>query len=158
MLLYPAVGIPCRIINSLANSLLPSSTAPIRLGPMTGMSFSASSSLKKSYTPFTSGSSGPTTTICMPFSRTNVRMASKSSALMATFSPTLRVPAFPGAMYSFSIFGLWAIFQAKACSRPPDPNNKSFIFLVFFAPQITQIFTDKYLMKKIICVHLCNLW
>ena len=29
----------------------------------------------------------------------------------------------PGAIYSFSILGLCAIFQAKACSRPPEPSN-----------------------------------
>ena len=123
-----------RIMNSFANSLLPSNTAPVRDGPITGMFFKASSFLKKSYTPFTNGSSGPTTTMLIPFSKTNVLIASKSSALIATFSPTLRVPALPGAMYNFSIFGLWAIFQAKACSRPPEPNSNSFISysLIYF--------------------------
>ena len=121
-----------RCMNPLANSLLPSSTAPAFDGPMTGMCFKASSCLKKSYTPFTSGSSGPTTTMSIPLSMTNCLIPSKSSALMATFSPTSRVPAFPGAMYNFSIFGLCAIFHASACSRPPEPNSKSFILCICF--------------------------
>ena len=129
MLLYPAVGMLWRCIKPLANSLLPSSTAPAFDGPITGTPHNASSFLKKSYTPFTNGSSGPTTTISTPFSMTNFLMPSKSSALIATFSPTSRVPAFPGAIYNFSILGLWAIFHANACSRPPEPNSKSFIYL-----------------------------
>ena len=59
-------------------------------------------------------------------------MASKSVALMLTFSPTAVVPAFPGAMYSFSTFGLWAIFHASACSRPPEPSNNIFIFVLLW--------------------------
>ena len=55
--------------------------------------------------------------------------AGKSVALMDTFSPTALVPALPGAIKSFSTFGLWAIFHARACSRPPLPNNNTFIFI-----------------------------
>ena len=68
----------------------------------------------------------------IPFATTNSLIASKSSAFIATFSPTSRVPALPGAMYSFSIFGLWAIFHASACSRPPEPNSNSFICLQYY--------------------------
>ena len=28
---------------------------------------------------------------------------------------------------SFSTFGLWAIFHARACSRPPEPNSNIFM-------------------------------
>ena len=42
---------------------------------------------------------------------------------------TALVPALPGAIKSFSTFGLWAIFHARACSRPPLPNNNIFIFI-----------------------------
>ena len=82
--------------------------------------------------PFTNGSSGPTTTISIFFSFAKALIASKSVALMLTFSPTAVVPAFPGAMYSFSTFGLWAIFHASACSRPPEPSNNIFIFVLLY--------------------------
>lgn len=64
--------------------------------------------------------------------RAKALIASKSVALMLTFSPTAVVPAFPGAMYSFSTFGLWAIFHASACSRPPEPSNNIFIIVLYF--------------------------
>ena len=101
-----AVGMPCRCMKPLAKSLLPSSTAPFLLGPMTGMPFSRSSSRKKSQMPFTNGSSGPTTTIEICFSTQNAPMPAKSLTLMPTFSPTSAVPALPGAMQSFSHLSL----------------------------------------------------
>src|SRR5215510_8676149 len=47
----------------------------------------------------------------------------------ATFSrPFSRaVPPLPGATNTFCTFGLWASFQARACSRPPDPITRSFM-------------------------------
>ena len=63
---------------------------------------------------------------------TNALIAAKSSAFIVTFSPISFVPAFPGAIYNFSILGLWAIFQAKACSRPPEPNNNNFMYISVF--------------------------
>ena len=116
----------------LAKSLLPSSTAPAFEGPITGIFLVRSSSRKSSYTPFTNGSSGPTTTVSTSFSTQNCFRASKSSALIATFSPTAAVPALPGAMKSFSHLSLWAIFHAKACSRPPLPNKRTFISYIIF--------------------------
>ena len=124
---YLAVGMLCLSMKLLAKSLLPSSTAPCFDGPITGTFAVRGSSRKLSYMPFTSGSSGPTTTMSMPFSATKSFSLSKSSALMATFSPASAVPALPGAMYSFSTLSLCAIFHASACSRPPLPNNNIFI-------------------------------
>ena len=119
-----------RSMNSLANSLLPSNCAPFAEGPMTAMCCVAASSLKKSKMPCTNGSSGPTTIMSILCSRAKALRAGKSVALMATFSPTALVPALPGAIYSFSILGLCAIFQAKACSRPPEPSNNTFILWI----------------------------
>src|SRR5215510_12986880 len=47
----------------------------------------------------------------------------------ATFSrPFSRaVPPLPGATKTFCTLGLWASFQAMACSRPPDPITRSFM-------------------------------
>ena len=44
------------------------------------------------------------------------------------FLPMLLVPPFPGAMNKFLHILLLDIFQAMACSLPPDPNNRIFIF------------------------------
>ena len=87
----------------------------------------AGSSLKLSKMPCTSGSSGPTTIMSISFSRAKALSAGKSVAFRFTFSPASLVPALPGAIYSFSTFGLWAIFHARACSRPPEPNNNTFM-------------------------------
>src|SRR4051812_8932580 len=47
----------------------------------------------------------------------------------ATFSrPSSRaVPPLPGATNTFCTLGLWVSFQARACSRPPDPITRSFM-------------------------------
>ena len=130
---------PWRIMKPLANSLLPSSVAPLAVGPMMSMWLVVGSSLKLSKMPCTSGSSGPTTIMSMPFSRANALSAGKSVAFIFTFSPTAPVPAFPGAMYSFSTFGLWAIFHAKACSRPPEPNSNIFISNLFLVVSLKEL-------------------
>src|SRR5690606_41464855 len=54
---------------------------------------------------------------------------------MGTFRPHSAVPAFPGAMYKLSQWTLWAIFQAKACSRPPDPISSTFMFDLILVPR-----------------------
>ena len=127
--LYPAVGILCLTINALAKPLLPSSTAPAFEGPITGMEHVLLSDLKSSYIPFTSGASGPTTTISTLLLSQKSFSLSKSSAFISTFSPTREVPALPGAMNSLSHLSLLLIFQASACSLPPLPNSKIFIVL-----------------------------
>ena len=80
--------------------------APFAEGPITAIWRVASSSLKLSKMPCTNGSSGPTTIMPIFCSRAKVLSAGKSVALIFTFSPTVSVPALPGAMYSFSTFGL----------------------------------------------------
>ena len=114
---------PLRAMNSLAYALLPSNWAPLLSGPMMRMPFSASSCLKKSTMPSTRGCSGPTTTRPISLSRQNLLMPSKSLTLMLTLAPTSAVPALPGAMNTLAP-SLWASFQAKACSRPPEPNTR----------------------------------
>ena len=114
-------------VKPLANSLLPSSVAPLAVGPMMSIWQVAGSSLKLSKMPCTNGSSGPTTIMSISFSRAKALSAGKSVAFRFTFSPASLVPALPGAIYSFSTFGLWAIFHARACSRPPEPNNNTFM-------------------------------
>ena len=117
-------------MKALAKSFEPSSTAPAFDGPITGMAAVRGSALKSSYMPFTSGSSGPTTTMSTAFATAKSFSLSNSFTPMATFSPQPVVPALPGAMYSLSTLGLWAIFHARACSRPPLPNSSMFIVSV----------------------------
>ena len=40
--------------------------------------------------------------------------------------PSAAIPGFPGAACSSPSASLWAIFQASACSRPPDPTTRTF--------------------------------
>src|SRR5574344_181069 len=117
-------------MNPFAKSLLPSRTAPAFDGPITGISFVRESFFKLSYIPLTKGSSGPTTIMSMLFVTAKSFILSNSLTPIFIFSPTFDVPAFPGAMYSFSTFLLCAIFQAMACSLPPPPNSNIFIFII----------------------------
>jgi hypothetical protein len=43
------------------------------------------------------------------------------------------VPAFPGATNKCPSFLLWVNFQARVCSRPPDPRRRIFISLAVLA-------------------------
>ena len=81
------------------------------------------SSRKYSTSPFTNGSSGPTTTISIACSIQQVRIASKSVTPNGKCCPNPFVPALPGAINNALQRGLWVIFQANACSLPPEPNN-----------------------------------
>src|ERR1700737_3669865 len=45
----------------------------------------------------------------------------------ATHSASRAMPALPGAQTSLSVSGLAAIFQASACSRPPEPRMRMFM-------------------------------
>src|SRR5260221_9981047 len=74
--------------------------------------------------PFTSGSSGPTTTISIFFSRQNFPMEEKSFTEREIFVPQDAVPGFPGAINNSPHNLLWRIFHAIACSRPPEPRSK----------------------------------
>ena len=53
--------------------------------------------------------------------------AAWSATSSATISPSRAMPALPGAQKSRSTSGLAAIFQASACSRPPEPRRRMFI-------------------------------
>ena len=87
------VGILCRSMNCLAKTLLPSSSAALRLGPKTrSPRFSNSSTM-----PRDSGISGPTTVRSMPVWRAKSDSCSMFESGMATFSATSRVPPLPGA-------------------------------------------------------------
>src|SRR3954464_15485888 len=46
---------------------------------------------------------------------------------MSTSAACCAIPGLPGAAYSFSRSGDCASFQASACSRPPDPNSRTFM-------------------------------
>ncbi len=127
---YAAVGTPCFFMNILENSLLPSSSAPSFLGPMTGMCCSAASCKKKSCTPATKGASGPTMTMEMACSKTAFLTAWKSTGSMERFEAISAVPAFPGAMKSLDNLLLSTSFDAKACSRPPAPKIRMFMCCV----------------------------
>ena len=51
----------------------------------------------------------------------------KSLTPISKFFAMVAVPEFPGATNSRLQIGLFAIFQANVCSRPPAPNTSTFI-------------------------------
>ena len=126
-LLYAAVGIWFRAMNSFAKSLLPSSWAPACSGPKKQRPFSAPESSRRSCNPSTRGCSGPETIRSMAFSSKNRPRASISPRSRDTFSAHSSVPGFPGLQYSRSQRVLSAIFMAIACSLPPLPINRMFM-------------------------------
>src|SRR5215475_10270576 len=125
-----AVGIPCRTRNSFVNTLLPSSCAACRLGPM----IAHPRLLKASTTPFTSGSSGPTTVKSGPSFSPNFTSPAISSISAAMHSPSAAIPPFPGAHQTLSTPSLKRSFHTNAYSRPPAPITRTFIE---FSPQKT---------------------
>ncbi len=120
---YSPVGIPCLAHRSLTKPLEPSSMAAAALGPKALM-FSC---LRRSTRPATSGPSGPTTTKSIACRLAQAVSASTSSAPMGTHSASRAIPALPGAQYSLSHSGEAAIFQHRACSRPPPPTTSIFM-------------------------------
>ncbi len=113
-------------------SLLPSSLAPEASGPTIFIFLRTLSFLKKSTIPRTKGSSGPTITISILFSFTALPMASKSFTPIGKLVAICAVPALPGATKRFVQFFDCAIFQAKVCSRPPEPSIRIFIEIRIF--------------------------
>src|ERR1035441_4006257 len=71
--------------------------------------------------PAHNGPSGPTMVRSIFCAEANAASLSISIAGMGTFSASSAMPALPGAQKSLVTRGLWAIFQASACSRPPLP-------------------------------------
>ncbi len=124
-------------MNPLAKSLLPSSIAPSRHGPITSTPDRAGSPVMKSAIPSARGASGPTTTMPMEFAMMTSRTLSKSSGSTGRFTAVSAVPGLPGATKSFSGLLLWASFHAIACSRAPDPRIRIFIFRSFPISKIT---------------------
>src|SRR5579885_2462834 len=80
--------------------------------------------------PATNGASGPTMVNPMRCCCANRSSAGISSAAMGTFSTLLSaaVPALPGATYTRPTRADCAAFHASACSRPPPPTIKTFMF------------------------------
>src|SRR5918992_917412 len=118
-----AVGMPWRVMKLLAKSFDASSCAAARLGPK----IFSPASRKASTMPAASGASGPTTVSWM-FCFFAKAMSS-ATWVNGRFSrpPSVAVPPLPGATYTFCTRGPWASFQARACSRPPDPITRIFI-------------------------------
>src|SRR3989441_7167185 len=79
-------------------------------------------SRRRSARPATSGASGPTTVRSIRSRRANATRPSSASAVSGTHTAWRAMPGLPGAVNSAVTRGLWAIFQASACSRPPPPT------------------------------------
>src|SRR5215471_16672403 len=108
---------------SLVKPLEPSSCAAARLGPKALMP----AAVRSSTMPAQSGASGPTTTRSMFCALQNAITAAWSATSSATTSQSRAMPALPGAQKSRATSGLAEIFQASACSRPPEPRRRIFI-------------------------------
>src|SRR5262252_1768179 len=108
---------------SLVKPLEPSSCAPARLGPKALMP----AAVRSSTMPAQSGASGPTTTRSIFCALQKAITAAWSAMSSATTSQSLAMPALPGAQKSRATSGLAAIFQASACSRPPEPRRRMFM-------------------------------
>ncbi len=100
--------------------LEPSSCAACLPGPNALMPACARSST----IPATSGVSGPTTTSSTAFVLQKSITAAWSATSSATHSASRAMPALPGAHQSLVTSGEAAIFQARACSRPPEPSRR----------------------------------
>src|SRR6187401_1235186 len=111
---------------SLVNPLEPSSCAATFEGP--NVLIPAVS--RSSTTPAQSGPSGPTTTKSTLWARQKAITALWSVMSRSAISASCAMPALPGAQKSRSTSGLAAIFQASACSRPPEPRRRMFICLL----------------------------
>ena len=123
------MGTPAASMTSLAKLFEPSIRAAAALGPKTAIPACRSVSA----TPATSGTSGPTTTRSTPRVWHRSRRPSASSARTGWHSPRRAMPGFPGAAWSAASRGLWASFQASACSRPPEPTTRTLTGRVYSA-------------------------
>src|SRR5262249_18283136 len=63
----------------------------------------------------------------MPSFFANPTRSGTSESAMFSRPFSRAVPPLPGATNTFCTLGLWASFQAMACSRPPDPITRSFM-------------------------------
>src|SRR5215217_4943598 len=109
--------------SAFVNPLDPSSWAACLPGPNALMPAAARSST----IPAASGVSGPTTTRSTALRWQKSITAGWSAMSSATHSASRAIPALPGAHHSLVVSGDAAIFQASACSRPPEPRRRMFM-------------------------------
>ena len=114
-----AVGTPWLAMNALANALLDSSCAAVRLGPNSDRPRAAN----RSWTPRASGNSGPTTVRSTASAAASARIASGSETSTGRFSACWLVPALPGAQTTAVTPGSRPSFHTSACSRAPLPTT-----------------------------------
>src|ERR1700750_3073730 len=76
---------------------------------------------RSSTMPAASGPSGPTTTRSTLLALHHAVTAAWSATSSAIHSASLAIPALPGAHHNLVRSGDAVIFQASACSRPPEP-------------------------------------
>jgi phosphoribosylaminoimidazolecarboxamide formyltransferase/IMP cyclohydrolase len=112
---YLAVGMPYFCRRFLVNTLLPSNLAAAEVGPK----IVSPCSSNRSTMPSIKGASGPTTVRSIFSCKAKSNKLFTSVAGIGIHWHNSSIPGLPGAAYSFSSTGLWAIFQARACSRPP---------------------------------------
>ena len=125
-----AAGTPAAAMTSLAKLFEPSILAACAPGPKTAIPAWRSSSP----TPATSGASGPITTSSAPTVPARPRSPSPSSARTGWQFPSWAMPGFPGAACSSVSDALVASFQARACSRAPEPTRSTLtVRRVYFA-------------------------
>ncbi len=121
----------------LQKALEPSSCDASWVGPK----MAKPSAWKRSTTPSTSGASGPTMV------RSTWLFFTKSISPLISSEPTLIlvslfsncVPALPGATNTSSTSSNFAHCQARACSRPPAPITKTFIFFTYTYSSINSL-------------------
>jgi len=122
--LWPsAVGMLCLIIKALAKALELSICAAPADGPKQAIPRSVSLSTR----PKARGASGPITTRSAEIFSAREQSPSISCKSIFAISPTSAMPAFPGAMTSFSHSTEAAITIASACSLAPEPTSSTFM-------------------------------
>ena len=122
-------------ISSFANPLSVSIRAAAAVGPKARNPAALNSSTK----PPARASSGPTTvksifcSVANSFNfvisvcRVSFSVHGVSTRISGKHVATFWIPGLPGATNSSVTSGLWAIFQANACSRPPFPTTNTFM-------------------------------
>src|SRR5574343_1904127 len=114
---------PWRFMKSFAKALELSSCAAFCVGPKMRRPRARNSST----TPAARGASGPTTVNVTLLAWAKSARAFTSVMGTLTRRASRAVPPLPGATYTLEALGDWASFQARACSRPPEPMTRMFI-------------------------------
>src|SRR6266705_1699628 len=97
---------------------------------------------KASTTPAASGTSGPTTVSATCSVRANATSSATSVVATLVSSGSSAVPPLPGATKTFPTRGEQAIFQASACSRPPEPMTRTFTAVVSLQVDLAEDIQD----------------